>query len=585
MKKKRKKKIIIITTVSILLAIPLIILPVFSIAVYESIFGTRYETVSWMTFSADDYEGLQVERSDFQSEDMTLAGYQYSKADQEIKGVVVIAHGLGGGGHNTYMPFVDYFTSNGYDVFAYDARGNDNSGGEVEGIPQGLIDLDNALHHVRTIEEYQDLPLTLFGHSWGGYSAGNVLNMHPEVKAAVIVAGFNESEDLIEYQGQQMLGGIVKVFLPYINLYERIKFGEEFTSVSAISGMEKTEAGIMVVHSRNDTTVPTKYGYDKFYEAFGDSDRFTFVLYEDRGHNYLFCSEAALAYMEQLNADYKSYVEDNGREYSAEVKEEFMNGYLDKKQCFEPDPILMEQILELYDTYCQKEENLLDVAIREAILTENSGKYLPGECQGTGYKIIETFEDDGVLSVYALTEYVEYGFQDGVFVNISGTNPKVLMRFKQKENGNYDLIFYTRLDLFSDLSEEEIEQLLEPLNKAGKSYVYTDEDLREIRTQADEAAIAYLKSINRVADVGVREEHKGKLLTDLVPDADFIMELIKDETYSLYPEWTGTQERIENNIRYIYQTEYDEVLQQIIFSKKQYDTNEMVERQVIDIWD
>lgn len=231
------------------------------------------------------------------------------------------------------------------------------------------------------------------------------------------------------------------------------------------------------------------------------------------------------------------------------------------------------------------EENQLDTAIREAIFAENIGNYLPGECQGVGYKIIETFEEDGVLSVYALTEYVEYGFQDGVFVNVSGTNPKVLMRFEQMESGNYKLIFYTRLDLFSDLSEKEIEQLLEPLNKTGKSYIYTDEDLQKVRAQADEDAVAYLKSINRVADVGVRTEHKGNLLTDLVPNTDLLMELSKDETYSLYPDWIGTQERIENSIRYIYQTEYDEVLKQTIFSKILFDTNETVERQVIDIQD
>ncbi len=229
------------------------------------------------------------------------------------------------------------------------------------------------------------------------------------------------------------------------------------------------------------------------------------------------------------------------------------------------------------------EESVLDTAIREAILAENIGDYLSGECQGIGYKIIETFEDNGVLSIYALTEYVEYGFQDGVLVNVSGTNPKVFMRFEQTESGNYELIFYTRLDLFSDLSEEEVEQLLEPLNKTGKSYVYTDEDLQKVRAQADEDAAAYLKSINRAASVGVRTEHKGNLLTDLVSDTDLLMEISKDETYSLYPDWTGTQERIENGVRYIYQTEYDN--QQIIFSKILFDTNETVERQVIDIQD
>ena len=32
-----------------------------------------------------------------------------------------------------------------------------------------------------------------------------------------------------------------------------------------------------------------------------------------------------------------------------------MNGYLDKKQCFEPDPVLMEQIIEMFDTYCKED--------------------------------------------------------------------------------------------------------------------------------------------------------------------------------------------------------------------------------------
>lgn len=178
--------------------------------------------------------------------------------------------------------------------------------------------------------------------------------MHPEIKAAVIVAGFNESEDLLEYQGQQMAGEGAKILTPYMALYERIKFGKEYTAISAIEGLAKTNAGIMIVHSKDDTTVPTKYGYDKFYEEFGSSERFEFVLYEDKGHDYLFYSEAAWAYREQINEDYKSYVEDNGKEYCAETKEEFMNEYLDKKQCFEPDPVLMEQILNMFDTYCEK---------------------------------------------------------------------------------------------------------------------------------------------------------------------------------------------------------------------------------------
>ena len=350
---RKKIMIIAIAAVSFLLVVLLVVFPIAASSVYKSVFGKRYQTTSWRAFSVDEFDGLTVEECNFQSNGTRLAGYKYSKEGNDAKGLVVLAHGLGGGGHNTYMPFIDYFTSNGYLVFTYDAHGNDNSDGDcVEGLPQGVIDLDSAIRYAQSLEEYKNMPIVLFGHSWGGYSVGNVLNLHPEIKAAVIVAGFDASYDLLEYQGKQMVGGVAEILIPYVKLHERIKFGKQFSSLTAVQGMANTEAGIMIVHSKDDTTVPAKYGYDKFYEAYADSKRFEFIIYEDKGHEYLFYSEAAWAYREQLNADYKSYVEDNGREYNAETKAEFMNGHLDKKQCFEPDPILMEKIINMYDQYC-----------------------------------------------------------------------------------------------------------------------------------------------------------------------------------------------------------------------------------------
>ena len=353
MKKVKSIKKIIIAILGVLIISPLVILPMVSVIVYESIFNTRYKTESWLEFSASEYEGLSVERSDFQYGDIALAGYKYAKQNEKAKGVVVIAHGLGGGGHNSYMPIIDYFTSSGYYVFAYDAIGNDNSDGDaVEGFPEGVICLDLALDHAAAVEEYQGLPFTLFGHSWGGYSVGNVLNFHPEVKAAVIVSGFNESEDLIAYHGERNAGSAALMLMPLVTLYERIKFGEKYTDISALGGFENTDAGIMIIHSENDATVPMEYGYGKFYEHYADSWRFEFISYEDRGHSYLFYSQASKEYRERLNADYTDYVENNGKEYSAEVKTEFMSLYLDKKKAFEPDSELMERIISLFDNYC-----------------------------------------------------------------------------------------------------------------------------------------------------------------------------------------------------------------------------------------
>ena len=229
------------------------------------------------------------------------------------------------------------------------------------------------------------------------------------------------------------------------------------------------------------------------------------------------------------------------------------------------------------------EADPLEEAITAAIIGQNQGKYLPGECYGVGYKIIETIEEDDTLSIYALTEYAEYRFEDGVFISISGSNPNVLMRFRKAGDEKFDLIFYTRLDIFSDLAEEEIEALLKPLSDSGKDYLYTEQDLQEVRAQADGDAAEYLRSIGRIAEIGVRQEHDGQRLEELISNEDFVMELLKDEELSLYPNWTGTTERIEDGKRYIFQTAFDEGRQEITYTKIEYDSEKVVNIIVADV--
>lgn len=352
--KKDSKALKIIKRTAVILSV-FIVLNIAAVPiVYECIFAGRFDTEDFREYEVSDFEGLEMVRSDFNGDGENLAGYMYSKdVTDGVKGVVIVCHGYGGGGHNTYMPFIDVFTSNGYCVFSYDARANDNSSGKsVGGLPQGISDLDSAIHHINSIEEYKGLPIVLFGHSWGAYSAASVLYMHPEIKAAALMAGFNESEDLLYHRSSLAVGSVAKLLIPCLELYERIKFGKELSDISAIEGLEKTDAGILIAHSKDDTVVPTEYGYDKFFELFGENERFEFVLYEDKGHDYVFYSEEAAEYRDKLNEDYAEYVEAHGGKYNGEIKAEFMEKYLDKKKCFEPDEKLMNKIIEIYDRYC-----------------------------------------------------------------------------------------------------------------------------------------------------------------------------------------------------------------------------------------
>ena len=61
------------------------------------------------------------------------------------------------------------------------------------------------------------------------------------------------------------------------------------------------------------------------------------------------------------------------------------------------------------------------------------------------------------------------------------------------------------------------------------------------------------------------------------------MELLKDDELNLYPNWTGTTERIEDGERYIYQTAFDEERQEIVYTKIEYSTNNVIKSIVVDV--
>ncbi len=321
-----------------------------SVYIYESNFGGRYETYAPTAFHISDFEGLAVSECTFPSNGgQKLAGYTYSKGDGERKGVVVIAHGFGGGGHNSYMDIADYFASNGYFVFAYDATGNDKSEGRsVRGLPQGVVDLDYALRYVKSDEQLKDLPVVLFGHSWGAYSVSAVLSLHPEVKAVVSGAGFNHSMDMLEAEGRNIMGDGISVMLPYLSLYESFKFGK-YADYSALNGFESTDANIMVIHSSEDTVVPPQYGYDRYIKKYENDSRFTFVRFENHGHNGIFRSNASREYNAQFNEAFEQYAAALENGLTAEIKAEYIAAHFDKSKAFELDAELLGKILTFYD--------------------------------------------------------------------------------------------------------------------------------------------------------------------------------------------------------------------------------------------
>ena len=283
-KKKPVKKIVLIVLLS------LILLAVagwwaLCVSVYNSSFNVSGHTPEDKMLRVEDYEGLSCIEYSFSSDKgQMLAGYLYS-AGQDQHGIVVLAHGFGNGGQNGYMDVADYFAQNGFYVFAYDATAMDKSEGDgLGGVPQGVIDLEHAISFVESNSDIPDLPIVLFGHSWGAYCVSAVLTYHPEVKAVIECSGFNSSPDMFESGGKSQAGDVIYTMTPFIRIHEFFKFGK-YAMNTAMKGFDSTDAHVMIVHSADDDVIGIEYGLDKYYEKYKDDARFTFIRYEDKGHN------------------------------------------------------------------------------------------------------------------------------------------------------------------------------------------------------------------------------------------------------------------------------------------------------------
>ncbi len=319
-------------------------------SVFESNFGMRFTTYEPLAWEVSDFDGLQVKEYSFTSDKgQKLAGYNYYKNDTDFKGVVVMAHGFGGGGHNYYMNVADYFASNGYTVFTYDATANDASEGEaVGGLPQGVIDLDYALRFVKEQDAFSGLPIMLFGHSWGGYSVGSVLKLHPDVSAAITVAAFNSSVDMLEHEGRAIAGDAIALMLPTLAAHEEDLF-DEYSSLSVVEGFGATDASIMVLHSEDDATIPIADSYNIFYEKYKDDPRFTFISYENRGHDHVYHSAEAAQYRAEFNAAAAEFTS-NTAEITEDMKADYIRENADLHLLYDLDDELMNKMVAHFDS-------------------------------------------------------------------------------------------------------------------------------------------------------------------------------------------------------------------------------------------
>lgn len=191
-------------------------------------------------------------------DDILLNGYLYSLKNSQMKtkGTVVLSHGLGLT-HSDYLHEISYFVKNGYQVFGFDNTGSGESGGNsVKGLSRSVVDLDYVLTFLENSEEFQNKPLFLYGHSWGGFAVCAVNNKTHNVSGIVERSGFNKSVGIIYETLAMTLGKpTTNALAPFIHIYEWLKFGK-YSIFSATEGLNLSKCPALIMHSTDDPIVP-----------------------------------------------------------------------------------------------------------------------------------------------------------------------------------------------------------------------------------------------------------------------------------------------------------------------------------------
>ena len=319
-----------------------------SFALDRHLLGQTYarytsEGPSLMLTDADIAADYPYEDVEFQLGGKTLRGHVYGAGN--TRGLVVFRHGIFSQ-HQDYLALITALVDKGWKVFAYDAIGcGESDGDSVIGFAQSPIDVHAAVQFARESGMAGDLPVVLFGHSWGGYGVAGALDYGDDVKACVSMSGFDTPMGIIMESAEKSMGPIAAVQRPFIDLIGRLDFGND-ANRSASHAISESGVPTLVIHGTEDAVVS--------YDGTGiiaqrDSITNPQVEYITKsepgrnGHNTYFYSPDSQAYLSECVDRLAALKGEHGGDIPDDVLADFMAS-IDKRRANTADPELIEEI-------------------------------------------------------------------------------------------------------------------------------------------------------------------------------------------------------------------------------------------------
>lgn len=282
-------------------------------------------------------------------------------------------------------------------------------------------------------------------------------------------------------------------------------------------------------------------------------------------------NQAAIILSLVENAGYVSYSLDKGEHIAYSFTKEDLGVEYAKSY---------EEFEKLYNSlYPADKQMTVEEAVSKAILNNNETRYADGECVGEGHIILgeEDYADGGKV-VYALTMYGQYGFENNAFIKTSGSG---IIPAQIVFDSEYKVIEF-KLPMDGNMYLPSCKELFP--EKYWKDVLSDNEKYHSIlKEQEKRYASEYLRKIGREAQIGEYSDIEHEFADMDVEASNTLLDLYYD-----YPDWIGTQERIENGVRYVYEKQWDSKGNGdgvVTFKKYEYDTNKVVYEVVMNVID
>lgn len=236
-------------------------------------------------FTISDFEGLNYKENKFtNSIGIEIAYFVYFYQNYQKDKYIIFCPGIGPG-HTAYLREIEKLAKNGYLVLTLDYTGCDKSGGEtLLSVNEPTRDVHDLIELVKSgkddfLAPFSSKEIIVIGHSLGGYTALNTINIHPDIKKAVIISGFIDV--ILEMKGLS--------HIPFSFLFSDIKRFEkktnnEYAKIKNLKYLKNTNDDILFIHSIDDQLVPYKTSTALIYKK-NRKENLQFLIVDNKSHN------------------------------------------------------------------------------------------------------------------------------------------------------------------------------------------------------------------------------------------------------------------------------------------------------------